>query len=285
MKHFVKIVGSIAIALLILGAGFTLAGFIMGATLNDTQFVLQLGEKLRHENQVLNGAEEEDEEILGTLTTETSVDSHGRVYEMEAPANLSIELNADELYLESYHGDVIRIEVDDEEEDYIQVSTGDDFLKITGTRKIHDGSVIVYLPDGLLLDSLKIQVDAGSVEIENEIHTSELDIKIGAGSLEASERIYAETAFIEVGAGDVEMEEMSCSYLSGNCGIGSMELTLCGKEKDYNYYLECGLGEITIGENMHSSIADHEEITYENVEKRLELSCGMGEIEVDFTED
>jgi hypothetical protein len=285
MNRLIKILIVLAAGLFLIGVGFTAAGLLLGATAGDSQILVDIGDKLEHTEPEEAEIPEEDDEEEESLIPEDSVDSHGRVYEMDWTTNLAIELNADELYLEAYDGDKIRIEVDDDEEDYIQVSSGEDLLKITGTKTIHDGNVRVFLPENAHLESLSIQVDAGSVEIENEIHAETLAIKIGAGSFEADEPVYSGTVSVEVGAGSVELDQIFCDFLSGNCGIGSMDLTFAGRENDYNYYLECGLGEITIGDNIHSSIADHEEISNEDTKKSMELSCGLGEILVQFLED
>lgn len=304
MKHFVKWMLGLAVVFLVVGVGFVIAGVTLGAGFAEADFLNEMGSRVLHIRDYsriesfIKGEEDVEnlsdllitdeepmelyEEYEGKLRTEHGTHDGGSTYKLSTVKNLEIDLKAGELYMEAYSGNEIKVQVEHEDKKYVKVSSGEDFLKIEGLKKIHSGDVVVYYPKDLKLDQLKIEIDAGTIVIEDEISADLLNISIGAGELDADGKLYTETAMIEVGAGEVNIEWISTDTLEGSCGIGEMSLCLEGKEKDYNYYLECGLGEIQIGDNTHSSIADHQEIRNDNTDKKISLSCGMGEIEIDF---
>lgn len=261
-----------------------MAGFTLGAKISDAEFLNKMNEAVRNiKDMVWENKEDTSEEELyyGKLTTEHS--KKGGTYELENVKKLEIDVIAGEIKLESYHGQEIEIEVEHDHSKYVKVSTGDDYMKIESTKTFHGGDIKIRYPENLLLEQLKIEVDAGEVELENAIYVKELMITIGAGEFQADEMIYADSVYMEVGAGEIDIEKISADHLSGNCGVGEITFMLDGREEDYNYSLECGLGEITIGENSHSSIADRVEIDHGNAERIVNLSCGLGEITANFT--
>lgn len=301
MKRLLRWMIGFAIFFLVIGVGFILAGIGLGATLGEAEFLTDMGSRVLHMkdfsmvDSYLKGEEDlelsdileekksiedEYEEYQGKLTTEKRTE--GNLYELSKVKNLEIDLKAGELCMKAYQGDEIQVKIAREDRNYVKVSSGDDFLRIEGMKKIQKGTIIVYYPENLKLEQLKVEVDAGEIEIENTIQTNFLDISIGAGELQVDGPVYTQSAMIEVGAGEVEISYISSDSLEGNCGVGSMTLGLEGYEEDYNYNLECGLGEIQIGDNMHSSIGDHQEIDHGNKNKNISLSCGMGEIVLTF---
>lgn len=287
MKRVVKYMLILAVGFLVLGCGFTIAGAALGGRIEQSSFLQSLQNRLLDGDFHLWTSRHAEKEFIDMgedqLVQEDSIDAGGKEYEVDALNNLEIDLKADELIMEEYQGKNIRISTKDMNEDDIEVSVGDELVKIEGARKLRGGEVKVSYPKDMKFDNLKINVDAGEVSLKDPIQSDKLEITIGAGELSASEQITVKETVIDVGAGAVELDKIETSYLSGNCGVGAMELTLTGKEKDYNYYLECGLGEIEIGDQYYSSIADQMEIDNGHKDNQIALSCGLGEIEVKFT--
>lgn len=304
MKHFIKWMLGISVVLLVVGIGMTIAGVTLGARFSEAGFLNEMGTSVLHirdfsdlesfikgEKEVETFSElfeeekiteEEYEEYEGHLKKEKTTAILGNTYNLTSVKNLEIDLNAGELEMRAYGGEDIQIKVDHEDKDSVKVSSGKDFLKIEATKKVHHGDLKIYYPKDLKLEQLKIEVAAGTILMKDKISSDYLTISIGAGELEAKDKLYVRNASIEVGAGEADIAWISTETLEGHCGVGEMSLGLEGSEKDYNYYLECGLGEIQIGENKHSSIADSEEIENPGSSRKIALSCGMGEIEIFF---
>ena len=124
-------------------------------------------------------------------------------------------------------------------------------------------AIVLEVPKGTELKKLKAQVGVGTLTVD-DLQVEELDGECGVGEFDFS--------------GEIKK--------SGNlkCGIGSMNLDLAGSEKDYDYSLECGMGEISLGDRDFSGLASGQEIS-NGSDKQLTLECGMGEIEVDFEKE
>ena len=60
-------------------------------------------------------------------------------------------------------------------------------------------------------------------------------------------------------------------------------MVVTGKEKDYNYDLSCGMGEIDLENSEYSGLGIEKTISNEGAKKDMVLECGMGEIDVEFT--
>ncbi|MBQ0000464.1 MAG: DUF4097 family beta strand repeat protein [Clostridiales bacterium] len=298
MKKFSKWMLGIAAALVVLGLGLMIAGVTLGARFSEAAFLNNMGSRIFHIrdfseveevilgdrpiNDLFEHEEGDYEEYAGSMKTQSGSHHNGiSTYEVSDMKNLEIDLKAGELRMKAYSGKEIQVKVDDENSKYVKVSSGDDFMKIESTRKVGGDEVTVYYPDNLKLEQLKIEVDAGEVDIMDEIAADYLEITIGAGEVNSKKKVTADTAVLQVGAGEISMKSIDAQKLTGDCGLGEMNLALTGSEKDYNYTLQCGLGSIKIGNNTHASIADRE-VIQNGSKKDIELSCGMGEIEIDF---
>ena len=55
-----------------------------------------------------------------------------------------------------------------------------------------------------------------------------------------------------------------------------------GNQKEYNYEIPCGTGEIVIGEEVYYGIKPEEKIN-NNAQKLINIECNVGDITVDFT--
>ena len=86
------------------------------------------------------------------------------------------------------------------------------------------------------------------------------------------------------GVGEFDFSGEIKKFGNLKCGIGSMYLNLVGSEKDYDYSLECGMGNISLGDRDFSGLGSGQEIS-NGSDKKFTLECGMGEIEVDFEKE
>lgn len=288
MKKFLKVMLVIACVFGVVGIGFSLGGVAMGATVDSVEIIRKVREKVRNFSDVdfddLDDLDDLDwdDDHEESHHTESGASGGSRVYTAEIPDEIEIKLRYDELILQKYDGDVMKIEVKNDQAGNVKVHCEDKELKISSSAKVRKRSVIVSYPEGAQFAKMEIEVDAGTVELLDDLSVQELDVQVGAGTLENSGALKAKKAEIEVGTGTVALQELTVSELNGECGLGSMELELTGKETDYNYKLECGIGAITIDDEDFAGIVGERKINNPGASGKIELECGMGSITVDF---
>lgn len=180
--------------------------------------------------------------------------------------------------------------------------------------------IYLYLPKGAALDEINIDFGAGILE-SGSLRAREIEINAGAGDcrfegLEASEsidldmgagkvtvdKLTAREAELNIGVGELRVSDMEVSKeaqisvsmgnaivngvftgeMDAECSMGSLDLTLKGVETDYNYELDCGMGNVTIGAKDYSGWADND-INYGS-RNTLDITCSMGNVNVMFME-
>lgn len=221
--------------------------------------------------------------------------------------NLSLELGAGEFYIrekESADGMVdIRIEgvggcnyrVKDKTL-HVEGFTG---IKTFGT-KLNQNILTLTFPADTSFREVDVEVGAGTMEIAsvkaeelsaqigagelmmNQMEAKDLSVEIGAGRLAAS-NMYAQEVSLVVGMGECLYGGTVVNELEAECDMGNMELSLDGKESDYNYELECAAGNIDINDNTISALASERKI-HNGASKNIELTCNMGNISIRFKE-
>ena len=152
--------------------------------------------------------------------------------------NLEISLKYDELILQEYDGDVIKVDTINDEKGDVVISEDADKITIKDT---HAGTtrtkkqVMVSIPSGTAFDSVSLGVDAGTIELYGEIKADQFYAEVGAGEFDASATITADKCDLQVGAGTIDIETIDAKEISADCGTGEISMELSGKEQDYNY--------------------------------------------------
>ncbi len=65
-------------------------------------------------------------------------------------------------------------------------------------------------------------------------------------------------------------------------GVGVTSVKLTGSREDYNYKIQCGAGSVNIDGDQYSSLGVERKID-NRAARSMELECGVGTIEVQFT--
>lgn len=175
-------------------------------------------------------------------------------------------------------------------------------LTINSTEKdIVDakGVVRVEVPNGFAFENVDIQTGATQTNIEM-LHAKnfELEMGAGAGNIEnitcddmnieiAAGEVVVENgdtkdASVDVGMGNFEYAGKIQKDLDINCGMGNAYIELEDEETMHNYKVECGAGNISVGDTSYSGLAAVKTIEHENATSDFVLKCGMGNIEVAF---
>lgn len=171
-----------------------------------------------------------------------------------------------------------------------------DELDITTTKKLRTinringyATVWLFLPKGQL-EELELSNDAGEVYVA-DADAVDFSLDVGAG-MAVVDNFTAQEADLECGAGQITAAGTIQGEGDIGCGVGEIVLTLMGKETDFIYNVDCGIGEVEIGGESFGGIgisksgngdgAHHESGHHGG--KELSVECGIGSVTVNFTE-
>lgn len=167
-----------------------------------------------------------------------------------------------------------------------------------------DSTLTIRIPKEKVFDEVSMEIGAAYVNANTELKAREIDITIGAGEMvngtQQLQTLQAQEVSLEVGAGNMEFSgiyaehlELDCgagnmdfaNVTSGNteleCGMGRVAMELTGQENNYDYEVDCGIGEISIGDSTYSGLAQSK-IIKNNGEYLLDIDCGIGEVVISF---
>ena len=212
--------------------------------------------------------------------------------------SLDIDVAFTNLIIKS--GESLKIETNNENINYQQSD-----LNLQIKEKTHNwffknnkGDLIVYIPDGLEFEKVKINAGAGKIQIEN-INTKKLSLELGTGETTIEKLNVVDNCKIESGAGKVDIYsgkinnlnldigvgkfKLTSSIIGNskiNAGIGSLELNIQGNKEDYKIKADKGIGTIKIdGKNVEDNYV------YGDGENEVKIEGGIGSISVDFKEE
>ena len=210
----------------------------------------------------------------------------GNTVDMDFASDLEISLKYDELLIQEYDGDKIRVNVANDAKNDVVVKETSGKITITDTRSGNvkkKKQIKVIVPSGKDFDTISLGVDMGTIDLECDLKVQELSVEVGAGEFSGYGNITAAYCDLQVGAGTIDIDQIDVKKLNADCGAGEIDMVVTGKEKDYNYDLSCGMGEINLEDSEYSGIGIEKNISNEGARKDMVLECGMGEIDVEFT--
>lgn len=141
------------------------------------------------------------------------------------------------------------------------------------------GTLSIQIPKEKRFRTMKLFVGAGVLNVD-KIQTNELEVEVGAGIANITQ-FTADFLDVEVGAGEVSIAGTTSVEASIDCGIGKVNYQADGRQQDYSYELECNAGVIRIGNEDYSGILNEKEIL--NGGALMEINCGVGEVDIQFT--
>ena len=299
MRKFSKIVLGAAAVLGVAGLGLTAGGVGMGATMDDMRYegssVQKVVNRMVRVAESLNDHDDWDDDDWDDHDDWDDDDweiediapaGKDGTYELENISSMDIELNYDELILQEYDGKNVKVSISGDYTDKVRVTTEGTELKIEskGKTKPEERQVVVRYPAGMEFTEVNIDVEAGTATLENDLNTREFSASVGAGTLENYGAISAREADIEVGVGTLALTDLDTEYIDAECGIGTMELEAAGKKTDYNYRLSCGAGTLSLEDEEFAGLGGRKIVDNDGAVRKMQLECGMGTLEVSFTE-
>lgn len=295
MKKFTKVMMIVVAVFLTAGIGLSVAGVAMGASMDNLDVVDELKAKytsLKHEAWDDDWDEDWDDDWddddwdehshSGQSSSYTSGRGDG-TYEYTSIDEIEAELKYDTLVVETHDEDMIRVVVENDPDGDIRVWNEGLELKIEGKNTKKEGrTVTIYCPKDTSLLKFSADVNAGVVEIADDLNADEVDIQIGAGEFTNDGNITAREVDVEVGVGNAEIQNITADKINAECGTGNLTLRMSGNQEDYRYKLECDLGVITVGSDEYTSLGREQIIDNQGATGTMELECGLGQITVDF---
>lgn len=210
----------------------------------------------------------------------------GNTVDMDFASDLEISLKYDELLIQEYDGDKIRVNVANDTKNDVVAKETSGKIMITDTRSGNvkkKKQIKVIVPSGKDFDTVSLGVDMGTIDLECDLKVQKLSVEVGAGEFSGYGNIAAAYCDLQVGAGTIDIDQLDVQKLNADCGAGEIDMVVTGKEKDYNYDLSCGMGEINLEDSEYSGLGIEKNISNEGARKDMVLECGMGEIDVEFT--
>lgn len=246
MKRFTKIALIIAGIMVGIGVICMIVSFAMGMT--GETFI-----DMVNDGKFSFG----DTQIFEAVVDEGSV-------EIDSPCScLEVELSAGTL--EISYSDVEKIQIFHENVKNFEAYVDDEVLHIEADKRVNnsDGIVVITIPQGERFVEADIELGAGQADIDG-LQADALNIEVGAGQANIT-NLDVNQFYVETGAGKV------CAEL-----VGSMD--------DYNCNLECGIGEIRVGNESFRGLGSHKKIQHHDSKRSIDAECGVGQIEIDFVE-
>ena len=291
MKRFLKVILILAAVFGAAGLGLTAGGAAMGATMGDIGALDNGITQILHILDHKDGWDEENSEAAmdgqdEDLVADADGSAYTKAYEASGVSDLSCDLKYEELVLKTWNEAKVQVKVTGKNHNRVKISNDNGSLTIASSQKVRNRSVEIFCPENLSFQKIKLQMGAGTIELDGDFKAEQMEVNVGAGTIENSGSLDIKEADFTVGVGTADISELQVENLKGSCGMGDMELTLTGKATEYNYELKCGLGNLEVDDSLETSITSgNKQITNEGATKNIKLDCGMGNVQVEFEED
>ncbi|MDD2979488.1 MAG: DUF4097 family beta strand repeat-containing protein [Hespellia sp.] len=180
---------------------------------------------------------------------------------------LSVDVNACEVVIRQSTDSEVKVDASNVSSRLnLQIRNSGDELEIESNVKIPGnkscGTLVIYIPKGYEFEKADFTIGAGVLSVE-AIQAKELDI--------------------EVGAGEATVKSCKADELSADCGAGQMTVNVVGSENDYDYDIQCGIGEINIGGGKYSGLGVDQYMD-NDAAREMDIQCGVGQVYITFTD-
>lgn len=294
MKTFTKVMSVIAICIGISGLFFVIGGFVTGGKIAD----------------LIEADSSPKECINDSYSFTDTIDS------------LDIHINAAETNV--IYGDNFGVDLQNVEKDSVQVKVEGTTLKVRedayrtknffghtiyyswpfqiniGNKTIGKKSsvrpkIIIYIPKGMELKEADIDVDSGSINID-ELTAKEGKWTVDTGCIKAGKISLSEESKMDVSVGSITIDELTAKdtclsvdvgamkvagELTGkckaDCNVGGISLDLNQEEDQFDYKIDSDLGKVELNQQ---SIHGRKKNINHDAENSLKLSCDIGKITV-----
>ena len=137
----------------------------------------------------------------------------------------------------------------------------------------------IYLPVGVMRE---IDIEAANgVVMADKIVADNVNIDIDNASVNIQQLVVNNKAELQINAGEMNIGYYEGSNLDLECAVGAIMVVCEGNKNDYNYNLECGVGEIILDNETYSGLGQEKQVQNGGT-KLIEAECAMGQIQIEF---
>ena len=289
IKKFTKIMLKVAGIIAILGAVCMVIAFAMGLTtdgfmkmLRDGRFAIKIkdGFQIEYTDEDSNGS-------IGLITGDENGDaSEGwTFYPSEEFHSIDLEFGAG--VLDIHYGEVDQVEIYHENIKQFNAEVKNGVLKINTGHDVYiddadNRQLVIVLPTDTQLNEVDLDIAAALANVDN-IHANEINVTIGAGQANITNAV-TNVIEIEVGAGMAMVSDLNANTIEAKCGMGQMNIDVIGSQDDYNYDVDCGMGNVVVGNHSYGGVGTQHHGDNHHASKHIDVECGMGEVIVKFME-
>ena len=293
MKKFTNIMLKIAGIMAVLGAVCMIIAFAMGLTtdhfmqmLRDGRFALVIkeGHIVKYTEEPMG---EDVSNSMGLFVEESDVveSDEWQIFLDEECKSLDVDFGAG--VLDIHYDDVEDIQVYHENIKQFKAEVRNGVLKINTGHEVYiddadNRQLVIVLPTEMQLNEVDLDVAAALANIDG-ILAKDVNITIGAGQANIS-NITTESMELEVGAGAAIVSSLDAREIEAKCGMGQIDIEVAGTQTDYNCDVECGMGEVVVGNYSYGGVGTQHHGENHEVTKHIDIECGMGEVNVKFME-
>lgn len=293
MKKFTNIMLKIAGVTAVLGVVCMVIAFAMGLTtdhfmqmLRDGRFALVIknGQIVKYTEDSIN---EDVSNSIGVVNGESDKDASDewQFFLNEDCESLDVDFGAG--VLDIHYDDVENIQIYHENIKQFKAEVKNGVLKINTGHEVYiddadDRQLVIILPREMQLDEVDLDIAAAFAHIDG-IQAQNISITIGAGQANVS-NITADEIQVEVGAGQASVSTLDAKEIEAKCGMGQINLEVAGTQSDYNYDVECGMGNVEVGHHGYGGVGSQHHGDNHEAVRHIDVECGMGEVTVKFME-
>ncbi|WP_343209719.1 DUF4097 family beta strand repeat-containing protein [Anaerolentibacter hominis] len=232
-------------------------------------------------------------------------------YGRNTAESLTVDIDAGEVIIES--GDEFRVSASYISESDFRVWSEDGVFYVSDTQTewnrgfrllpfIRLGrapEIRITVPKDLILAEVEINIGAGSVKARN-MDIGQLNVETGAGEFKGKDITVRNSGSISVDVGSAKLENFSGNNVELNCNVGSIrmdgdltgtteascdmgeiKLELTRRESDYNYQVDCDMGNVIINNHKRSGFGNDWSNYSRERAHNLNLDCNLGSIRVE----
>ena len=297
MKRRWKIFWIVCAVLAAAGLILTAAGIILGAPVRGSEGERRLTawlEEFRENSADAGSRALEKIDAIPSSSGYTAQEPDGEnILGFEGVQNLEIDVTELAVIVNVYDGGRVTVDMkrlDSEVREQMKIRMHGGKLEIEAEEKDRFGSLaadhtsdeltlFISIPQDTEMEEITADVGAGYLEMTG-ISAKKLSVSADAGKADIS-GFSAERLEAECGAGQLVLEGRASEKAKLECGAGEVIYTVPGVREDYNYEMECDVGEIEIGGDSYSGLGV--ERKEDNGSPHLiEAECRMGRIEILF---
>lgn len=297
MKRRWKIFWIVCAVLAAAGLILTAAGIILGAPVRGSEGERRLAawlEEFRENSADAGSRELEKIDAIPASSGYTAQEPDGEnILGFEGVQNLEIDVTELAVIVNVYDGGQVTVDMkrlDSEVREQMKIRMHGGKLEIEAEEKDRFGSLaadhtsdeltlFISIPQDTEMEEITADVGAGYLEMTG-ISAKKLSVSADAGKADIS-GFSAERLEAECGAGQLVLEGGASEKAKLECGAGEVIYTVPGVREDYNYEMECDVGEIEIGGDSYSGLGVERKEDNRSPYS-IEAECRMGRIEILF---